>query len=167
MSGTSVNPGSGYHTSKQWPFSLEATVYGNVRNITKNVAQQMLLELFPSKLVFPRHSPPLNLTYFPDQIPDEIPPGYNASFSVVEWLAMVFYKQISRTSSAVNIVRPDLSRSGQGISSPDVVSRLGRKFAPSRTHAQNSSNSRRCGSPLGHLPSSCRSTFAHLDCHGL
>ena len=28
----------------------------------------MLLELFPSKLGFPPHSPPLNLTYFPDDV---------------------------------------------------------------------------------------------------
>ena len=35
----------------------------------------MLLELLPSKLVFPPHSPPLNLTYFPVYVrnPDEIP----------------------------------------------------------------------------------------------
>ena len=35
----------------------------------------MLLELLPSKLVFPPHSPPLNLTYSPDYVrnPDEIP----------------------------------------------------------------------------------------------
>ena len=35
----------------------------------------MLLELLPSKLVFPPHSPPLNLTYFPHYVrnPDEIP----------------------------------------------------------------------------------------------
>ena len=35
----------------------------------------MLLELLPSKLVFSPHSPPLNLTYFPDYVrnPDEIP----------------------------------------------------------------------------------------------
>ena len=35
----------------------------------------MLLELLPSKLVFPPHSPPLNLAYFPDYVrnPDEIP----------------------------------------------------------------------------------------------
>ena len=35
----------------------------------------MLLELLPSKLVFPPHSPPLNLTYFPDYVknPDERP----------------------------------------------------------------------------------------------
>ena len=63
---------------------------------------------------------------------------------------------------------PDLRlRSGQGISSPDVVSKLGREFAPARTHAQNSRNSSRCGSPLGHLPSSCRLTLAHLGRHGL
>ena len=33
----------------------------------------MLLELLPSKLVFPPLSPPLNLTYFPDYVrnPDE------------------------------------------------------------------------------------------------
>ena len=37
------------------------------------------------------------------------------------------------------VFRPDLRlRSGQGISSPHVVSRIGRKFA-SRTHAQNGS----------------------------
>ena len=51
----------------------------------------------------------------------------------------------------------------QGISSSDVVLRLGRKVAPPRAHALNSSNSRRCDSPLGHLPSSCRLTLAHLD----
>ena len=62
------------------------------------------------------------------------------------------------------VFRPDLSlRSGQGISSPDVVSRLGRKLAPARTHAQISSNSRTCGSPLGHLPSSCRLTLARTS----
>ena len=35
----------------------------------------MPLELLPSKLVFPPHSPPLNLTYFPGYVrnPDEIP----------------------------------------------------------------------------------------------
>ena len=35
----------------------------------------MLLELFPSQLVFPPHSPPLNLTYFPDYVrnPNEVP----------------------------------------------------------------------------------------------
>ena len=39
-------------------------------------AQRMLLEFFlPSKLDFPPHSPPLNLTFFPDYVsnPDEIP----------------------------------------------------------------------------------------------
>ena len=46
-----------------------------VRKYTKNVAHQMLPELFPSKLVFPPHSPPLKLTYFPYYVrnPDEIP----------------------------------------------------------------------------------------------
>ena len=47
----------------------------NVKKSTKNVEQQMLLELFPSKLVFSPHSPPLkNLTYFPDYVrnPDEV-----------------------------------------------------------------------------------------------
>ena len=39
------------------------------------LAQQLLLELFPSKLVFLPHSPPLNLTNFPDYVrnPDEVP----------------------------------------------------------------------------------------------
>ena len=48
--------------------------FGFVRKKTKNVEQQLLLELFPSKLVFPPHSPPLNLTYFPDYVrnPDEV-----------------------------------------------------------------------------------------------
>ena len=63
--------------------------------------------------------------------------------------------------------RPNLRlRSGQGISSPDVVSRLGRNYAPADTHTEHSSNSRRCGSPLGHLASSSRLTLAHLDRHG-
>ena len=49
----------------------------------------MLLELLPSKLVFPPRSPPLNLTYFPDYVrnPDEIP-SIQCDFSVLEWLAM-------------------------------------------------------------------------------
>ena len=50
----------------------------------KNVTQQMLLlELLPSKLVFPPHSPPLNLTYFPEYVrnPDERPMSVsNATF---------------------------------------------------------------------------------------
>ena len=56
-----------------------------VRKWTKNVTQQMLLELLPSKLVFPPHSPPLNLTYFPDYVrnPDERPmsvPNFTSDF---------------------------------------------------------------------------------------
>ena len=66
------------------------------------------------------------------------------------------------------VFRPDLRlRSGQDISSPDVVLRLGRKLAPACTHAHSSNNPRRCGRPLGHLPSSCRLTLAHLDRHSL
>ena len=55
----------------------------NYSIFTTNVEQQMLLELFPStsllpppgKLVFPPHSPPLNLRYFPNYVrnPDEVP----------------------------------------------------------------------------------------------
>ena len=66
------------------------------------------------------------------------------------------------------VFRPVLGlRSGQGISSPDVVLKLDRKFAPAHSRAQNISNLRRCGSFLSNLPSSCRLTPVHLDRHGL
>ena len=47
-------------------------------------------EFLPSKLVFPPHSPPPNLTYFPEYVrnPDEIP-SVQCDILVFEWLAMI------------------------------------------------------------------------------
>ena len=68
----------------------------------------MLLELLPSKLVFPTHSPPLTLTYFPDYVrnPDERPRSVsNATFwywndwRIIVLLSSLFLSGLSFTGS--------------------------------------------------------------------